>query len=285
MYQSIDLRHSVRSYTGEALPAELRQRLSEYIANGWEPYPEGSTRAVLLEGLETSGKIFKGFIGSYGSVQNAPAMICFIADITSPHFYEATGYMGEQCVLYATMLGFDTCWVGGFFRPEVAAEIIGLAPNERVLAVTPVGYAKKDGMSGFYEGLFKFGTKRGKRKDVEEISYCEDVVPPRWFDRALEAVQVAPSSNNKQPWHIMYHKDGRISLSSVVEYKEKKAVYRGAPNASRLCCGIAALHLKVTTRALGVEGYWVPEEENSNPIASYFVPENILDNLDQLNEE
>jgi nitroreductase len=285
LYNAIDLRHSVRSYTGEALPAALGQRLADYIANGWEPYTASNTRTVLLEGTEVTGKIFKGFIGSYGSVQNAPAIMCFIADINDPYFYEATGYMGEQCVLYATMLGFDTCWVGGFFRPEVAAEIVGLKPNERVLAVSPVGYAKKDGMSGFYEGLFKFGTKRGKRKEIEEISYLEDVVPPRWFERGLEAVQIAPSSYNKQPWHIMYHKDGRISLSSVVEYKEKKPVYKGAPNSSRLCCGIAALHLKVTTRALGVEGQWIPEEESSNPMASYFVPENIKEDLDHLNKE
>jgi nitroreductase len=44
--------------------------------------------------------------------------------------------MGEQMVLYATWLGFDTCWVGGFFRPEVAGEIAGLQPGERVLAVS-----------------------------------------------------------------------------------------------------------------------------------------------------
>jgi nitroreductase len=285
LYEATEHRHSLRSYTGEALPADKRQMLLDFMENGWEPYPGGTTRAVLLEGRDVTKQIFKGVIGSYGAVQNAPAVVAFVADVKEPFFYEATGYMGEQIVLYATWLGFDTCWVGGFFRPETAGELIGLAANERVVAVSPIGFGKKDGMSSLYEGLFKFGTKRGKRKGIEEISYLEDAVPPRWFDRGMDTVQIAPSSFNAQPWHVMYHRDGRIAMSSITEYKDKKPLFKGAPNSSRLCCGIAMLHFKVATRALGIEGRWLPEEEMSNPIATYFVPQLIEDDLDKLNEE
>ncbi|ASS74308.1 hypothetical protein CIG75_04440 [Tumebacillus algifaecis] len=277
LYEAIEHRHSVRSYTGEALPAMEREKLVQFLQNGWEAYPGARTRVVLLEGVATTGKIFKGFLGSYGAVQNAPAMICMIANVEDPFFYEATGYMGEQCVLYATRLGFDTCWIGGFFRPEEAGKLIGLEKGERVLAVSPVGFAKKDGMSSLYEGLFKFGTKRGARKSLDKISYLEDVVPPRWFDRGLEAVQVAPSSYNKQPWQLFYHRDGRISMSSLEAYKDKKPVYRGAPNSSRLCCGIAMLHFKATVRALGIEGKWIPDDEFANPIATYFLAEHDME--------
>ncbi|HEU4965015.1 MAG TPA: nitroreductase family protein, partial [Bacilli bacterium] len=179
-------------------------------------------------------------------------------------------------------LGFETCWVGGFFRPEVAGEIVGLAPGERVLAVSAVGFAKQSGMAGLYEGLFKFGTKMGKRKELQEILYVEDVNPPRWFDRAMEAVRLAPSSYNAQPWHVFYHKDGRMTFSSVADYKDKIKLGHGAPNSSRLCVGIAMLHLKVASRALGIEGKWLPEEEATNPIASYYVPINVEDDLDRL---
>lgn len=274
LYEALEHRHSMRSYTGEKLPKDLKNKLVEFIEEGWEPYPGARTRMVLLEGKQATSKIFKGLIGSYGAVQNAPAVLLMIANIDDPYFYEATGYMGEQLVLYATYLGFDTCWVGGFFRPEVAAKMGDLQPNERVLAVTPIGYAKKDGMSSLYEGIFKFGTKRGKRKSLEEISAIEGGEPPRWYDRALQAVQVAPSSYNDQPWHLMHHQDGTISMSSVKAYKDKVPVFAGAPNSSRLCCGIGMLHFKVATRAIGIEGRWLPEEEQSNPIAVYFVPEN-----------
>lgn len=282
LYEAAELRHSLRSYTGEPLPKDLRQKLTDFIEKGWEPYPGVRARTVLLEGTEKTKKIFKGVIGSYGAVQNAPTLVAFVVNIEDPYFYEAAGYMGEQVVLYATRLGFDTCWIGGFFRPDAAAKMIGLADNERVVAVSPVGYAKKTGMSGLYEGLFKFGTNRGQRKAVEEISYLEDTVPPRWFDRGMECVQIAPSSYNAQPWHVFYHKDGRISMSATQEYKEKKLVVPGAPNSSRLCCGIAMLHFKVATRALGIEGRWLPEEERTNPIATFFVPGHIAEDLDVL---
>jgi nitroreductase len=284
LYEAVEIRHSNRSYTGEPLAPELRTKLMQFLDNGWEPYPGSRTRAVLIEGTDKTSRIFKGFLGSYGSVANAPALIAFIADLDDPCFYEATGYMGEQCVLYTTAIGLESCWVGGFFRPEEAARVVGLGATERVLAVAAVGIAKQGGMSALYEGLFKFGSaNRGKRKGLEEIHYLEDVTPPRWFFRALEAVQIAPSSSNRQPWHLMYHKDGRISLSVTEEYKEKKALFPGAPNSSRLCCGIAMAHFKVATRALGMEGRWMPEEAFGNPIASYFVPQVLQDNLDALN--
>ncbi|MGB8954338.1 MAG: nitroreductase family protein [Tumebacillaceae bacterium] len=282
LYDAVEHRHSLRSYTGEKLPADQKAKLSAFLENGWEPYAGIHTRAVLLEGVKTTGKIFKGVIGSYGSVQNAPAMVAFIAPIDEPYFYEAVGYMGEQVVLYATYLGLDTCWIGGFFRPEVAHKLAGCAENERVVAVAPVGFGKRDGMSSIYEGLFKFGTNRGKRKTIAEISHVEEGEPPRWFQRGLEAVQVAPSSYNKQPWMIMYHREGRISMNSILEYKEKHPLFPGAPNSSRLCCGIAMLHFKVTARALGINGVWMPEEERSNPMASFIAPELVQDELNSL---
>lgn len=282
LYDAVEHRHSLRSYTGEKLPADRKAKLNAFLENGWESYAGSHTRAVLIEGVKTTGKIFKGVIGSYGSVQNAPALVAFIARIDEPYFYEAVGYMGEQIVLYATYIGFDTCWVGGLFRPEVAHGLVGCAENERVVAVAAIGFGKRDGMSSIYEGLFKFGTNRGKRKAIAEISHIEDGEPPRWFQRGLEAVQVAPSSYNKQPWMIMFHREGRISMNSILEYKDKQPLFPGAPNSSRLCCGIAMLHFKVTARALGFTGVWMPEEEQSNPMASFIVPELMQDDLDSL---
>ncbi|KEO84646.1 nitroreductase family protein [Tumebacillus flagellatus] len=283
LFEAVELRHSSRSYTGEPLAADTRQKLQTFLDSGWEPYPDSDTRAVLVEGTDQTSRIFKGFIGSYGAVTNAPALIAIVANLDAPYFYEAAGYMGEQCVLYATALGLETCWVGGFFKPDEAGRIAGLKQNERVLAVVAVGSAKQGGMASLYEGLFKFGsTNRGKRKSLEEIHYIEDKTPPRWFFRALEAVQVAPSSFNKQPWHVRYHKKGMISFTFLEEYKEKKPLFPGAPNSVRLCVGIAMAHFRVTLRALGVDGHWIPEEEQPNFVATFLIPE-IVDDLDTLN--
>ncbi len=51
--------------------------------------------------------------------------------------------MGEGIILEATVLGLNTCWVTGFFRPEGVASLVETGSKERILAVTPVDYARK----------------------------------------------------------------------------------------------------------------------------------------------
>ena len=60
-----------------------------------------------------------------------------------PNEKEGVSCTGEGVILEATALGLGTCWVNGFFRPDAAKEHIALADNERVYAVTPIGYTKK----------------------------------------------------------------------------------------------------------------------------------------------
>ncbi|HEU4962981.1 MAG TPA: nitroreductase family protein, partial [Bacilli bacterium] len=94
LYEAIEHRHSHRAYTGEPLPQDRKQKLVQFLEDGWEPYPGARTRAVLIEGVDKTAKIFKGFVGSYGSVKDAPALIAMIGQTDDPYFYEATGYMG-----------------------------------------------------------------------------------------------------------------------------------------------------------------------------------------------
>ena len=64
-------------------------------------------------------KVFRGMIGSYGRINGAPAFIAFIGDMQSQYVQEEVGYTGEGIILEATALGLGTCWVGGFFKPDV----------------------------------------------------------------------------------------------------------------------------------------------------------------------
>jgi len=82
-------------------------------------------------------------MGLFGKIEGAPSFVAFIGNMESPYVQEEIGYTWEGIVLEATALQLATCWVGGFFRPDVAAAVAGTGENERVLAVTPVGYAKE----------------------------------------------------------------------------------------------------------------------------------------------
>ena len=104
--------------------------------------PFRHARAVLV--TESPDKVFTGAVGPYGKVKDAPAFVAFIGNMSGRYVQEQVGYTGEGIILEATALQLDTCWVGGFFRPDVVASLTEIAEDERVLAVSPVGYAKAD---------------------------------------------------------------------------------------------------------------------------------------------
>jgi len=196
---------------------------------------------------KSADKVFKGAIGSYGKIKDAPAFVAFIGKMESPHVQEEVGYTGEGIILEATALQLDTCWVAGFFKPELAASLAGAGENERVLAVTPVGYAKE--FESLEEKLMTgFGVTH-RRKPLSNLA--TGLKAPEWSDWmrvALEAARLAPSAVNRQPWRFLVQKDSiTISVDSLgLDFSVSK----------RLDCGIAMLHIEVAALNFGVQGKW-----------------------------
>lgn len=240
-YQAITKRVSRRRFRPEGLPQETLAKL-ELLCYQFR-FPEA--RAVLV--LDNSGAIYKGLVGSYGKIKGAGAYIAFVGDIGFPHYQEKVGYLGEGIILEATNLGLGTCWVGGFFRPEVVAKQIYLDPGEKVLAITPLGLT--DEQYSLEEKLLMGFAKSRKRKELAELTAG---IPseqwPHWVSQALEAARLAPSAVNRQPWRFMVEQD-----SITVKLDSPKDSYNIA---KRLDCGIAMLHLELGAMAAGVRGQW-----------------------------
>jgi hypothetical protein len=152
-YQTIARRRSRRLYEVRPVAPATLEQLDRFCRE-FRPFPEA--RAVLVPAPEE--KVFRGFLGHYGKIKGAPAFIAFLGGAESPYLYERVGYLGEGVILKATRLGLGTCWVGGFFRPEVAACLVGAHPSEKVVAVTPVGYA-----TGRWSGEEKLMTGYGRK--------------------------------------------------------------------------------------------------------------------------
>ena len=139
-YEAVSLRHSQRKYSGEVPSDEVTTRI-EKVCNEFEPF--SGARAVLVR--EPANDVFKGAVGQYFfKVTEAPYYIAFIGDLNAPNIQAITGYLGEGIILEATSLGLNTCWVGGFFRRESVMKQIDLKNDERVLAITPIGYSKEE---------------------------------------------------------------------------------------------------------------------------------------------
>ncbi len=102
-YAAIFIRRSRRKFKQIMLPEDKLERLFSVCQN-FRPFPEA--KAVLVR--EPGDRIYRGFIGSYGKIENAPGYIAFIGDMESPRVQEAVGYTGEGIILEATAIGLGT---------------------------------------------------------------------------------------------------------------------------------------------------------------------------------
>jgi hypothetical protein len=153
--------------------------------------------------------------------------------------------VGEAAVLEATALGLDTCWVGGFFDPKRVGLMVETASSERVLAVSPVGFAR-DALSGTERAMR--GMSRAHRRKALEVIAAGSADWPAWARSAAECVRIAPSAVNRQPWRLRLDGDSLVIArdSGVETPKVTKA----------LDCGIAMLHAEIGALAAGAEGAW-----------------------------
>ena len=196
---------------------------------------------------ESVKDVFKGIIGSYGKVKDAPAFIAFIGNMDSASVQEEVGYTGEGVILEATALGLNTCWVAGFFKPESVASLVEIKSNERVLAVTPIGYARR--FESLEEKLMTGFGRTHRRLPVSKLlNRLGQGELPEWVRSSIQAARLAPSAVNRQPWGFDVQDD------CITVY-----VRTGGPEFSvskRLDCGIAMLHIEVAAMICGIRGEW-----------------------------
>lgn len=242
-YEAIFIRRSRRQFQNKKLLDKDLNNLYS-ICENFKPFPEA--KAVFCD--QAPEDIFKGAIGKYGKIKGADSFIAFIGRTDSPHINEKVGYTGEGIILEATAMGLATCWVAGFYRPEIAAEVAGVASNERVLAVSPIGYSNEKWT--FEEKLMSGFGRSHKRKPLAEliVDYKNEILEAESIKNILEAARLAPSAVNRQPWRFHLEEDG-ITISTD-DLKDTFNIPK------RLDCGIAMLHIEVACLKHGLKGFW-----------------------------
>ena len=137
--------------------------------------------------------------------------------------------------------------VGGFFRPEIVASLIEVSNKERVLAVTPVGYARE--FESWEEKLMTgFGRHHNRLALPKLVRGLPREKWPDWVNICLEAARLAPSAANRQPWSFDVQDD------SITVFVRTRGL--GFNVSKRLDCGIAMLHLEVAAVDSGCKGEW-----------------------------
>jgi nitroreductase len=240
-YAAIPHRHSQRTYNGKRLSNESLDRL-ENLCEKFRPF--GGARAVIVR--DTPQGVYKGIVGSYGEIENAPHLAAFIGDMSVPEAQEAAGYLGEGVILEATNMGLQTCWIGGFFRPETLEQTLALGENERILSITPIGYGVRKKTTR--DKVMSFAIRSHRRKPLEKLLTNSSEELASWSRTALEAARLAPSAANRQPWRFTVEADS-ITVSTG-KVRDVSRISR------RLDCGIAMLHLELGARVDGKKGRW-----------------------------
>lgn len=166
------------------------------------------------------------------------------------HAEEAFGYTFEKVVLFAESRGIGTTWIAGTMDRPAFEKAVDLRDGEVMPCVSPLGYPAKK--MSVREIMMRKGVKADARLPFETLFYSGDFDMPLTPEasgpifEALEAVRLAPSAVNKQPWRA-------VACGDIVHFYEKhsKGYGEGGWDIQRIDLGIALAHFELVAKERG----------------------------------
>ena len=216
LLEAIKVRHSVRRYKDTPLPADVRETLLQKIS---EVNAEG---ALHIQLVTDEPKAFRSIL-NYGTFSGVTNYIV-VAGQKADDLDERAGYYGEQLVLLAQQLGLNTCWAGLTYQK--VAGTYALSEGEKIICYIALGYGETQ------------GTER-KHRPIREISNASDLTP-KWFNRGVEAAQLAPTAVNQQKFFIEY-----VGIKEGNRHKVKAKATFSMMGYTKLDLGIVKFHFEI----------------------------------------
>lgn len=216
IFEAITSRHSVRRYEDTPLPADVIETLLQKIS---EVNAEGGLHIQLVT---DEPKAFRSILnyGTFSGVNN----YFVVAGQKADDLDKRAGYFGEQLVLLAQQLGLNTCWAGLTYQK--VAGTYALNEGEKIVCYIALGYGETQ------------GTER-KHKSIREISNASDLTP-KWFNRGVEAAQLAPTAVNQQKFFIEY-----VGIKEGNRHKVRAKATFSMMGYTQLDLGIVKLHFEI----------------------------------------
>ncbi|ADL53041.1 nitroreductase [Clostridium cellulovorans 743B] len=217
-YSTILKRKSVRKYSNEPIDSFDLQRIKDFIEKVTPLYDNIKTDIVILPENE----------------------IKTILPIKVPHYIvvyserkdgylQNVGFMLQQVELFLSSNGIGACWLGMSIPQKVSSARNGL------------GFVITLAFGNANEPVHRDDISEFKRKALSEISSLKDA------DKLLEAVRLAPSATNSQPWYFSGSIDN-IIISRKLPNIIKAVAYN---KFNRIDMGIALCHLKIAALHMG----------------------------------
>ncbi|CCU80838.1 nitroreductase [Halanaerobium saccharolyticum subsp. saccharolyticum DSM 6643] len=210
LYQTIYKRQSVRKYEQAKLSQDQLQDIEDFLnkAELLDPEIKFETKIVDSEAVKSLIPI------------KAPHYLQFFSEAKGDYLLNA-GFVLQQLDLYLSKNDLGSCWFG-MAKPK--KEIIAESDLEYVITLV-FGNSKAENHRDSIEDF--------DRKSLSEIKKGET-----HYD-LLEAVRLAPSATNGQPWYFISEKD-QIHLYQVEPNFIKKFFYE---KMNKIDMGIALAHL------------------------------------------
>ncbi len=232
LFSNVMGRKSVRSFDGNPVSAEDRERLEQYIRSIRNPF-DIPVRFVLLDAKE---------YGLGSPVLSGETLYVAGKVDKVPHAEVAFGYSFEKLVLYAWSLGIGTTWIGGTMKRELFEQAAGLSDGEMMPCVSPLGYPAKK--RSIRETMMRKGVDADSRIPAEKLFFDGEwnvaLSPAKQAPIAdlIEMVRWAPSAVNKQPWRII------VSGRDFHFYEKRDKGYTGEKTGDlqKIDVGIALCH-------------------------------------------
>lgn len=237
--EELQLRHSVRAYSGKPVDDDIKSHLKAEITMT-NTQEAGMNFQIFFDDATP----LQGFRNSYGFFKGVSNYLACVVDNSFPDVYVKAGYYAEKFVMEAQRLGISTCFIGGTYnKNEVKARI---RASQQLLFIVAFGY-KSDEKPGFVARLAKKIIKRGNKDyrqfydgDDKLYNCCREKFP--WLEDALQAVACAPSSLNKRPCRL-YNDSCNGNIRARVDDSNKKNL---------IDLGIA----KFNVEQVAPDGYW-----------------------------
>lgn len=263
-FGDIQRRRSVRTYRNEQISDNTYDRVTNILQEACKertPF-DGNVRLYLIKNL-TSGH--KAKFGTYGFIKDPQAFIAGVCKNNRNQLVNA-GYVMEKTLLGMTGIGLATCWLGGTFKRKNFTKEITLNDGEIIPGVISIGYENRMNMK---EKLIRRFSTGDRRYPLETMIFRNDFNKPvakettGLFAEPFDAVRMAPSASNKQPWRLIITENDTL----VRFYLKKTPDYTGnffGFEMQYIDIGIAVCHFSLVCEEKGIRGRFFIEDAVSD---------------------
>lgn len=193
--ETMQKRHSVRSYNERKIEGEVKNELLEFIEQCNKE--SGLHMQLMLD----EPKAFDSLMAHYGKFSGCKNYIALVGKKGAD---EKCGYYGEKLVLKAQQLGLNSCWVAMTYSKSKTPCIIN--KGEKLHIVIALGYGKTQGIPH-------------KSKAMTQLCNVDGKIP-EWFENGMKATMLAPTAMNQQKF-IISLKGNKVSAKALFGFYTK----------------------------------------------------------------